>query len=77
MSMNTPKQFGFIHLAAAVAIVSVAIFAASWLVAMFIEMDLFWPTGRGWRVYFAVIVGIIALSVAVNAADRARKGGAA
>ena len=71
MNIN-PQQLDFIALSIAVAIISVAIFAASWLLMMFIEMDMFWPIERGWRVYFVLIVGIVGID-AVKSENRNKK----
>jgi hypothetical protein len=69
MNKRPTKKISFIAWAIAVALTSVAIFAASWLLVMFIEMDMFWPIERGWRVYFALIVGIVVIVAARRARD--------
>ena len=69
MNKRPTKKISFIAWAIAVALTSVAIFTASWLLVMFIEMDMFWPIERGWRVYFALIVGIVVIVAARRARD--------
>lgn len=65
----TDKHLDLLAAVAAVAILSIGIFALAWAAVIFIRWEFFWPISEAWRAVALLIVTFIS-AVAVKAYDR-------